>query len=221
MEKNIKIKELDLTLEEKNLIFNINKNLENSLYNNFSLQNQFFKNSNIISYDENNEINKALLNNLENVLNSSNLFYKEYLNKKSNINNKQFEFVLEENSISKEINSFDFKLNNISKLFVEKEKSESLNFLNNIKSYNNKNLESKFIDLHNKNLNKLNFLIKDDSVLKIKSLENDFELIKNIKNLNSDVKHFQKKHKWFWIVIIFLNIMLLGVFLWILIIIII
>ncbi|AHK22204.1 hypothetical protein X271_00091 [Candidatus Hepatoplasma crinochetorum Av] len=220
MDKNVKIKELDLTLEEKNLIFNINKNLENSLYNNFSLQNQFFKNFNIISYDENNEINKKLLNNFENILNSSNYFYKEYLNKKNNINNKQFEFILEENSISKEINSFNFKLNNISKLFVEKEKSESLNFLNNIKSYNNKDLESKFINLHNKNLDKLNFLVKDNSILKIKSLENDFKLIKNIKNLNSDVKKFKKKHKWFWIVVIFLNIMLLGVFLWILIIII-
>lgn len=220
MDKSVKIKELDLTLEEKNLIFNINKNLENSLYNNFSLQNQFFKNFNIISYDENNEINKKLLNNLENILNSSNYFYKEYLNKKNNINNKQFEFILEENSISKEINSFNFKLNNISKLFVEKEKSESLNFLNNIKSYTNKDLESKFINLHNKNLDKLNFLVKDNSILKIKSLENDFKLIKNIKNLNSDVKKFQKKHKWFWIVVIFLNIMLLGVFLWILIIII-
>ncbi|BDV02791.1 hypothetical protein [Candidatus Hepatoplasma crinochetorum] len=220
MDKNVKIKELDLTLEEKNLIFNINKNLENSLYNNFSLQNQFFKDFNIISYDENNEINKKLLNNFENILNSSNYFYKEYLNKKNNINNKQFEFILEENSISKEINSFNFKLNNISKLFVEKEKSESLNFLNNIKFYNNKDLESKFINLHNKNLDKLNFLVKDNSILKIKSLENDFKLIKNIKNLNSDVKKFKKKHKWFWIVVIFLNIMLLGVFLWILIIII-
>lgn len=195
MDKNVKIKELDLTLEEKNLIFNINKNLENSLYNNFSLQNQFFKNFNIISYDENNEINKKLLNNFENILNSSNYFYKEYLNKKNNINNKQFEFTVEENLISKEINSFNFKLNNISKLFVEKEKSESLNFLNNIKSYTNKDLESKFINLHNKNLDKLNFLVKDNSILKIKSLENDFKLIKNIKNLNSDVKKFKKKHK--------------------------
>lgn len=212
----MKIKEIELTLEEQNLILNINKNLNNN-----SIQhNNLFNSLNSIFENDFFEHNKIILNDFKKILNSSNLIYKNYLEINNNILKNEILFQNQENYITKNCEKFNIKLININKLFVEKEKAESLNFLKNTRLEINKNLEEKYFNLHNKNLKKLDFLLKDESVLKIESLINDYKLINKIKKLNVDINVFQKKHKWFLFLIIFLNIILVGVFIWTLIIII-
>ncbi|BDV03362.1 MAG: hypothetical protein HPPSJP_0830 [Candidatus Hepatoplasma scabrum] len=212
----MKIKGIELTSEEKYLILNIDRNLNNNpfQYNilvenlNQSFKNIFFENEQKIFFDFKKNLNYFRFIN-------QNYIKEETKNLKNKILFKRSEY--HNMKINEDLN---LKLKNISKLFVEKEKAESLNFLGNLRLENNKDLEEKYINLYNKNLNKLVFLLKDQDVLKIKSLVYDYELINKIKKLNFNIKISQKKHNWFFLMIIFLNIILLGVFIWILIIII-
>lgn len=212
----MKIKEIELTLEEQNLISNINKNLNNDLIQNnnlFNSLNNLFENDFLVN-------NQNILINFKKILNSADSIYKNYFEVNKNVSENEIIFQVNENDIAKKCKKFNVKLININKLFVEKEKAESLNFLKNIRLEIDKNLEEKYINLYNENLKKLDFLLKDENVLKMESLTNDYKLIKKIKNLNIDINIFKKKHKWFLFLIIFSNIILLGVFIWILIIII-
>lgn len=206
----MKIKEIELTLEEQNLILNINKNLNNNLVQ----QNIFLNNLNGLFENDFFETNQNILNNFKKNLKSSEIIDKEFFENNQSDSKDKILFNMEENYIAKDCQKFHIKLININKLFVEKEKAESLNFLKNTRLEIDKNLEEKYINLHNKNLKKLDFLLKDENVLKIESLINDYELIEKIKNLNISINIFQKKHKWFLFLIIFSNIILIGVFIW-------